>query len=78
MLVLGIQVAIASFVFYSWGKLRAREQRQREDDEYAEQFIPWVCDECGWNFVAPDLDTLFFIWLIHDEHIPCEKKWAVT
>lgn len=73
-----IEIVVASWVSYSWGHLRAREQRQREDDQYAASLVSWSCDECGWGVVVPDLSTLLFMWRVHDENIVCPKKWTVT
>ncbi len=72
-----VEIALIAAISYAWGHLRAREQRQREDDEDATMMIPWRCDECGWSVIVPTLDVMMFIWKVHDENIPCPKKWIV-
>lgn len=70
-----LAVGFVAFISYKWGALQESlsAQRQRESSKMA-----WHCDECGTSALAPDMESMIFVWKIHDENVNCSTKWSVS
>ncbi len=69
-----LATAFVVFVAFKWGQVY-EVSRQAAEEESAR--LPWRCEECGTSALAPNMETMLFVWRIHDDFVECTKKWMV-
>jgi hypothetical protein len=68
-----IPVVLTSVCAYKFGGIRAIDLLIKE-----EEHNKWSCPECHLSINSSDVESLVWIWRVHDESTDCPHKWSVT
>jgi hypothetical protein len=68
-----IPVALTAILAYKFGGIRAIDRLIKEEERNK-----WSCPECHLSINSSDVESLVWIWKVHDESTDCPHKWSVA